>query len=412
VGYAGTGTLSIENGGRVSNFNANIGAIKDSHGTATVDGPGSVWTNNSVLSVGTAGNGTLNITGGGMVSSTNGRIARDAGSSGTVLIDGPGSNWNVNGDLTMGLTGTGTAALEVQTGGVVSAAGVMIIGPNGKVRGDGTIVADVFNAGTVAAGTSPGTLLVNGNFEQSVGGRLQIELASASYDKLDVTGEITLDNTLFGPPMGGTLEVSLTGDYVPHGSQSFDILDWGGSFSGAFSAIVLPTLGGTLVWDTSQLYINGTLSVTGPESLAGDYNENGQVDAADYVVWRNGLGTIYTQTDYNVWRANFGQTSGSGAGKSPASLNAAIPEPAAAMILLSGILVTLHGRRAGAQHSTRRTNVCRLPGRVNELTRGANSLFLMRFSTRCMIDEYERACWLDWRSLSQWHFSADWLQSG
>ncbi len=56
---------------------------------------------------------------------------------------------------------------------------------------------------------------MNGNFQQSVGGRLQIELASASFDKLDVTGEITLDNTLFGPPLGGTLEVSLIDGYVP-----------------------------------------------------------------------------------------------------------------------------------------------------------------------------------------------------
>ena len=43
----------------------------------------------------------------------------------------------------------------------------------------------------------------------------------------------------------------------------------------------------------------------------GDYNLNGAVDAADYTVWRDGLGTTYTQADYDVWRANFGQTIGS-----------------------------------------------------------------------------------------------------
>jgi hypothetical protein len=32
------------------------------------------------------------------------------------------------------------------------------------------------------------------------------------------------------------------------------------------------------------------------------------VNAADYVVWRNCLGTIYTQADYNTWRTNFGET--------------------------------------------------------------------------------------------------------
>jgi hypothetical protein len=63
-----------------------------------------------------------------------------------------------------------------------------------------------------------------------------------------------------------------------------------------------------------------------PVVLAGDYNNNGTVDAADYVVWRKLLnqnvtvpndttpGTV-TQADYTVWRANFGRsvTPGSGA---------------------------------------------------------------------------------------------------
>ena len=37
-------------------------------------------------------------------------------------------------------------------------------------------------------------------------------------------------------------------------------------------------------------------------SITGDYNRNGIVDMADYVAWRDGLGTIYTQHDYDVWR--------------------------------------------------------------------------------------------------------------
>ena len=35
--------------------------------------------------------------------------------------------------------------------------------------------------------------------------------------------------------------------------------------------------------------------------LSGDYDDNGVVDATDYVVWRKGLGTTYVQTDYDVW---------------------------------------------------------------------------------------------------------------
>jgi hypothetical protein len=72
-----------------------------------------------------------------------------------------------------------------------------------------------------------------------------------------------------------------------------------------------------------------------PSTLLGDYNHNGVVDAPDYVVWRKGLGTIYTQTDYDVWRAHFGQTAGSGAG---GITNAAVPEPATLLMMLTGIL--------------------------------------------------------------------------
>ncbi len=64
-------------------------------------------------------------------------------------------------------------------------------------------------------------------------------------------------------------------------------------------------------------------------TLAGDYNNNGKVDAADYVLWRNGgplanetaTPGVVTPEDYTVWRSNFGN-SASGIGSS-----AAVPEP-------------------------------------------------------------------------------------
>jgi len=64
--------------------------------------------------------------------------------------------------------------------------------------------------------------------------------------------------------------------------------------------------------------------------FAGDYNINRVVDAADYVVWRKGLGTTYTQNDYNEWRSNFGQTVSGGAGT---VANSAVPEPATLLLL-------------------------------------------------------------------------------
>jgi sugar lactone lactonase YvrE len=37
-------------------------------------------------------------------------------------------------------------------------------------------------------------------------------------------------------------------------------------------------------------------------SPVGDFNADGVVNAADYVVWRKGLGTTFTQTDYDGWQ--------------------------------------------------------------------------------------------------------------
>lgn len=58
-----------------------------------------------------------------------------------------------------------------------------------------------------------------------------------------------------------------------------------------------------------------------PPLVPGDYNQDGVVDAADYVAWRK---TDGTPAGYNAWRTHFGQSSGSG---SVAYANAAVPEP-------------------------------------------------------------------------------------
>jgi hypothetical protein len=102
-------------------------------------------------------------------------------------------------------------------------------------------------------------------------------------------------------------------------------------------------------------------------ALTGDYNVNGTVDAADYVVWRDNLDAsvtlpndttpgMVTAADYDVWRANFGAASGpAGSGTlvqgfvryvTPGGATAA-PEPSSFMLIglgLSGFV--LGGRRS------------------------------------------------------------------
>jgi hypothetical protein len=61
---------------------------------------------------------------------------------------------------------------------------------------------------------------------------------------------------------------------------------------------------------------------------SGDFNADGTIDAADYVVWRK---TDGTQTGYDTWRAHFGEAAGSGSG---AGANSSVPEPSTLVTLV------------------------------------------------------------------------------
>ena len=89
----------------------------------------------------------------------------------------------------------------------------------------------------------------------------------------------------------------------------------------------------------------------------GDYNGNSVVDAADYTVWRDRLGTTNAMPNdpiggtigiaqYNQWKTNFG-TGGSGAGVGAS----AVLEPATCFVMLSGALggILLMGRSSGSK---------------------------------------------------------------
>jgi hypothetical protein len=106
--------------------------------------------------------------------------------------------------------------------------------------------------------------------------------------------------------------------------------------------------------------VYGTSIPQGPEAdigaaefvqLPGDYNGNGIVDAADYVVWRkslhqtglplaadgNGDGEV-DEDDYAVWRANFGRLRLTGASvAAAASTLPAIPEPPSFLLFLMAL---------------------------------------------------------------------------
>jgi hypothetical protein len=98
---------------------------------------------------------------------------------------------------------------------------------------------------------------------------------------------------------------------------------------------------------------SGTFAPVG-DPVPGDYNGNGTVDAADYVVWRDsmgqngsgmaadgdGSGTI-DSGDYEFWRSRVGLTAGSGA------IADAVPEPATLAVAwcILGVLLARRTRQ-------------------------------------------------------------------
>ena len=89
----------------------------------------------------------------------------------------------------------------------------------------------------------------------------------------------------------------------------------------------------------------------------GDYNRDGEINAADYTIWRKTLGTTglspgfsadgnrdrsVTIADYEIWRSNFGESSFGNGVVSEAA--AAIPEPAGAMLLVIALALCSYGR--------------------------------------------------------------------
>ncbi|CAI1941800.1 Extracellular serine protease precursor [Serratia entomophila] len=116
------GSAQIDEGGQVSGKSGDIGG----NGAITVSGPGSRWTVDGYLGIGFGGTGSLLIENGGAVVTTDdsGYIMlghnRDTG-YGNVRVTGQGSVWDLAGKLYIG--NTGNASVTVDDGGRIIARG-------------------------------------------------------------------------------------------------------------------------------------------------------------------------------------------------------------------------------------------------------------------------------------------------
>lgn len=160
IGFDGTGTLSIDDGGAVDNVNGYIGYFSGAaSGRVTVTGSGSIWTNSQDLTIGDSGAGTLIISNGGTVNSASGYISNDSSAFGEVIVTGANSLWSNSTDVSVGEAGVG--ALTISNGGSVTASDgyvgfsvngngvVSVTGTGSSWANSGALFVGLFGSGSV-----------------------------------------------------------------------------------------------------------------------------------------------------------------------------------------------------------------------------------------------------------------------
>jgi autotransporter-associated beta strand protein len=221
-------------------------------------------------------------------------------------------------------SGTGSGAVTVNSGATLGGAGAI----SGAVT--------IHSGGHVAPGTSIESLDV-GSLTLAAGSILDFELDTvASTDTSDMINVTTANGLTIN---GGTLNLTDVGGMTP---GTYTLIDYSGTLNGNVSNLVLGAAPSGFVFALANNQANTTIDlVVSAAGLAGDFNNDGSVDAADYVIWRKGLGTTHTQQDYDAWQANFGALAGGGAAS-------AVPEPATLVGLVSALLILFSRRRSYA----------------------------------------------------------------
>jgi T5SS/PEP-CTERM-associated repeat protein len=394
VGLSGDGTLIIDDGGSVAAGDAVIGFFPGSIGTVTVTGSGSTLAGGN-LTVGHSGIGLVGIENGGSITSTNGFIGRAPGSDAGISVTGAQSTWKLSGRLSIGgnaISGQngGEGALSIFPGGTVNVAQDIVLFPDGLLRlaggtlatasvsfegggvfdwDAGTLQVETFDGnllnegGTLAPGASAGGTTIVGDYtvQPGSGAILQIEIGGTAtateFDFVNVTGNAML---------AGELQLSLINGFLPSPTDEFIVFNAAsllGFLTNAGNGGRLDTVDGLGSFQVNYGPTSGfnpnQIVLTDFEfaGLPGDYNDDGTVDAADYVVWRKNEGAppgtlpndsdggVIRSAQYATWRANFGHTLGSGLAEGCDSL-VREPEPASLAVLSVALLAVLCFRRA------------------------------------------------------------------
>lgn len=248
--------------------------------------------------------GTLQKTGPGVL-----RLTASNNQSGTLVSEGTLLVANTTGSA------TGGTAVQVDAGATLG--------------GDGSIAGSVTVDGVLAPGASVGTLSV-GLLTLDAGSTLQVEIDSAvSFDRVEVGGTVTIDPSAM-------VEVAFAPGFTPVFGQSFVVVDAGVGVNGSFGGV---TTNGPAMAARS---VAGGVVLEVLSGLAGDFNNDGAVDGADFTLWSESYGgpaSALLNTGgaesvdaalYTMWRDNLGA--------SLSTMSQAVPEPLSAAPLALALL--------------------------------------------------------------------------
>lgn len=167
---------------------------------------------------------------------------------------------------------------------------------------------------------------VVGNVAFATGSSLGVDFDGNTIDSLDITGSLDISNA--------AVDFNKVGANLTAGAHVFATY---GSLLGSMFADVVDLPSGFSI-DYNYSGGNQIALVGAPDpALAGDFNDDGIVDAADYVWWRDRNAEA---SQYQVWRNDFGgSTTGSGAAEGAKLSANAVPEPAA--LSMCGLLLAM-----------------------------------------------------------------------
>lgn len=244
-------------------------------------------------------------------------------SSGTLVKSGPGTlRLSTSNTHAFTQVREGTLLVTNTTGNAAGFDGVHVEA-GATLGGTGRLQAATVVKGTLAPGLSVGTLTAAAVLFNP-GSTFAVEMNSAaSIDRL-AASSLQIDPT-------ATIAVTLGPSFTPVFGTSYTIATTTGGVTGRFGTVT--SSGPAMVARTSGTSL--VLEVL--SGLAGDFNNDGAVTAADFTVWENayggpasallntsGVGTV-DQAHYTAWRDNLGALL--------PSTSAAVPEPAAAMLV-------------------------------------------------------------------------------